>query len=225
MFDKSSWKNLLAKARKGDAIAQNEVGDHFSFGFKTSANKIIVRQSLTSAFAWYERAAKQDVVEALTNLADFLSEGKGCEKDINKAVDYYLLAIQKGSSRAALNLGTVYRDKGNFTKAFEYYLLADKLNNVDYSFTIGLCYYYGLGVSIDKEIACKHFLKVSGNKAQAHTQYEVDEANYILGVSYLTGEGVNKSLQKARAFLTLANQDNDHRSAKELLFIIGQTKY
>ena len=221
MLDKTSWKDLLSKARKGDAIAQNEVGDYFSFGFKTITKKLIVKQNFSSAFLWYQKAAVNGIVDALTNLADFLSEGKGCEKDLVKAIENYILAIDKGSSRAALNLGTIYRDKGNFKKAFEYYSLADKMDKADYSFTVGLCYYYGVGVSIDTAIACKHLLKVSVDNLQRHTQYEIDEANYILGRSYLTGEGVKKSLEKSRSFLTLANTDNDHRSAKEILFIVG----
>lgn len=224
MLGKNSWKGLLIKARKGDANAQNEVADIFSFGLKTTTNEIIVRQNFSSAFSWYEKAARNGIVDALTNLAGFLSEGKGCEKDINKAIENYLLAIDKGSSRAALNLGTIYRDKGNFKKAFEYYSLADNMDKADYSFTVGICYYYGIGVSVDKLIACKHFHKVSVDKLQRHTQYEIDEANYLLGLSYLTGEGVKKSIDKSRTFLKLANADNDHRSSEQILFIIGQNQ-
>ena len=223
MFDKTSWKNILAKAKNGDVVSQNEVGDYYSFGLKTKTNEVIVRQNLSSAFSWYKKAAMNGVADALTNLADFLSEGKGCEKDIPKAIENYLLAIDKGSSRAALNLGIIYRDKGDFKKAFEYYALADKMDNAYYSFTVGLCYYYGIGVSVDKKNACKHFLKVSVDKLQRHTQFEIDEANYFIGLSYLTGEGIRKSLEKARAFLKLANKDSDHRSAEQLLFIIGNS--
>lgn len=225
MLDKISWKHLLAKARRGDAAAQREVADYFSFGFKTNTKEVIVRQNLSSAFSWYKKAAMNGIVEALTNLADFLNEGKGCKKDICSAIENYLLAIGKGSSRAAFNLGTIYRDRGDLEKAFEYYSLADKMDDADYSITVGLCYYYGVGVSIDKRIACKHLLKVSADKMQKHTPYEIDEANYILGLSYLTGDGVKKSLEKSRTFLKLANMDNDHRSAERLLFIIGQSKH
>jgi uncharacterized protein len=221
MLDKTSWKDLLAKAKNGDAIAQNEVGDYFAFGHKTKANEIIVRQNSSSAFSWYEKAAMNGVADALTSFADFLSEGKGCEKDITKAIDNYLLAIEQGSSRAALNLGIIYRDKGEFKKVFEYYCLADKMDKADYSFTVGLCYYYGIGVTVDKEMACKYFLKVSVDKLQRHSQYEIDEANYFIGLSYLTGEGIKKSLEKSITFLKLANKENDHRSAEQLLFKIG----
>jgi hypothetical protein len=53
-------------------------------------------------------------------------------------------------------------------------------------------------------------------------QYAVDEANYFLGKIYLDGEIVEKSIIKARTFLQLANADDDHRSAHELLMIIGK---
>ena len=43
MLDKTSWKGLLSKAKNGNAIAQNEVGDYFAFGFKTKTNKVIVK--------------------------------------------------------------------------------------------------------------------------------------------------------------------------------------
>jgi uncharacterized protein len=224
MLDKVFWKNLLSRAKKGNANAQYEVGDHYSFGSKTKSNKVIVKKDFFSAFFWYEKAAMNGVIEAQTNMADFLSEGKGCKKDINKAIENYQLAIDKGSSRAALNLGTVYRDAGNFKKAFEYYSLANKIDKVNYSFTVGLCFYYRVGVPIDRAVACKYFIKVSVDKLQRHTQYEIDEANFLLGLSYLTGDGVKKSLEKSRAFLKLANTDNDHRSAEQILFIIGQTK-
>ncbi len=222
MLDKTAWKDLLSKAKNGDGVAQNEVGDYYSYGLKTNTNEAIVKQNFSSAFSWYQKAAENGVVDALTNIADFLSEGKGCEKDIPKSIKIYLKAIDRGSSRAALNLGTIYRDKGNFKKAFEYYSLADKIDNTDYSFTVGLCFYFGVGVPIDRVTACKHFLKVSKDKLQRQTQYEIDEANYLLGLSYLTGDGVKKSIAKSKQFLEFADIDHDHRSAEQLLFIVGK---
>src|SRR5690606_5230761 len=164
---------------------------------KSTKDEIIVKQNFSSAFTWYEKAAENGIINSITNLADFLSEGKGCKRNKDKAVEKYLLAIEKGSSRAAFNLGTIYRDDGNFKKAFEYYSLANKLDKGDYSLIIGLCYYYGVGVSVDKKLACKHFHMVSDDKQQRHAQYEIDEANYILGLSYLTGDGVKKSIEKS----------------------------
>jgi len=53
-------------------------------------------------------------------------------------------------------------------------------------------------------------------------RYEVDEANYIIGLLYLEGEVIERSLETARRYFELANIDEDHQSAKEILYILGR---
>ena len=55
-------------------------------------------------------------------------------------------------------------------------------------------------------------------------EYEVDEANYLIGRIYLEGEVVEQSIETARHYLELADKDGDHRSAQEVLTIIGRKK-
>jgi TPR repeat protein len=220
--DKKSFDKLLTKAKSGDANAQFNVADIYSDGLKSKSNKIIVKQNHTLAYNWTEKAAANGDISALNNLGNFLCDGLGCKKDINKAIEIYKQAISKGDSSSANNLATIYRDKGDYKTAFQYHLLAEKIAKINYSFVVGLCYYTGLGVSIDKAKACKIFLKVSADKQNYQSQYERDEANYYLGLSYLTGDGVKKSLATARKYLKLADKDNDHRSSEELLIILGR---
>lgn len=49
--------------------------------------------------------------------------------------------------------------------------------------------------------------------------YDIQEAAYILGTIYLSQES---NIDKARYYLSIANEDNDHNSAQELLNIIGR---
>ena len=221
-MDKISWKALQAEAKNGEPSAQYHVAEFLATGYRTEENRVLIRQNITAAFSWYEKAAMKGDIDATERLADLLSAGQGCDKDINRAIELYKVAIEEGSSMAALNLGATYRDQGNYKKAFEYYCLAAKMDGVDYSFQVGLCYYYGVGVPADKKTACRHFSDISISGIGSHSGYEVDEANYLLGLSYLTGEGVQKSIKKATDYLKLANTDNDHRSAQQLLFIINQ---
>ena len=58
-----------------------------------------------------------------------------------------------------------------------------------------------------------------------NSQYEIDEANYYIGKIYLEGEIVEQSIEKAGYYLELADSDGDHRSAQELLLIIGRSKF
>lgn len=97
-----------------------------------------------------------------------------------------------------------------------------QMSRSDYSFTVGHCYYYGIGVQQDRSIAVRHFRKVSADKLNLHCDYDRDLANYYLGLSYLTGDGFNRSLKLARKFLEMANADNDNENAKSLLDIIGR---
>ena len=52
--------------------------------------------------------------------------------------------------------------------------------------------------------------------------YEVNEANFLLGQIYLSGKHVVKDIDIARKYLLLADIDKDHLLAQELLIIIGR---
>ena len=83
-----------------------------------------------------------------------------------------------------------------------------------------MCYYYGVGVAKNKLKAFRFFKKLlkPGNLLNG---YETNEANYLIGKMYLDGEVVKRSLTKARYYLLLANEDGDHHSAEQILWIIG----
>lgn len=60
-------------------------------------------------------------------------------------------------------------------------------------------------------------------KREDCTAYEYQEANYLLGKIYLEGDLKEMNLSKAREYLQLANEDEDHLSAKQLLLLIGKS--
>ncbi|MEP6610379.1 MAG: hypothetical protein ABJA76_00790, partial [Mucilaginibacter sp.] len=145
-----------------------------------------------------------------------------CDKNIGFAIELYKKGIDNGSGIAANNLGTIYRDKQDYKTAFELYQLAQTLSKSN-SLTLAQCYYWGVGTEKDIKKAYDILLKISqGPLNPYNNQYEIDEANYLLGRIYLDGDVVEKSIEKARHFLMLADTDNDHRSAQELLIVIGR---
>jgi len=85
---------------------------------------------------------------------------------------------------------------------------------------LALCYYYGIDTVEDKNKAMEIFINISNDNMNC--QYDIDEANYYLGKIYLEGKIVAKSLEKARYYLKIANTDNDHNSANNLLLLIGR---
>lgn len=224
MPSKSAWNALLARARKGDATAQLDVADAYAAALDEKPAVAPARQSDTIAFKWYGKAAVNGNIEALKILADFVSEGRGCTQDIPRAIRLYLKAVDAGSAMAAYNLGVTYRDLGEQEQAFRYYQLAAVLEKQEHSFQTGLCHYYGIGTVLDRALACRIFEAVSNGTLGNQTGYDTDEANYLLGISYLNGDGVPASTDRAREFLHLANADGDHRSAEQVLHLIGWQK-
>ena len=201
----------------------NKVAYYYKEGLSIE-NIEIVRIDKHQAFNWTKKAYEKGDLEAIELYADYLTERENrvCEVDIELGIELYEKCILNGSSRATYNLGLTYRSKQQFEKAFELYEKANKSEDFYQELTVGLCHYYGIGVKKDKLKALELFLSIN---EMYNSQYEIDEANYLIGEIYLQGEVVDQDLEKARHYLELADADQDHRSAQELLIIIGRTKY
>lgn len=188
---------------------------------------IIVEVDYEKSFHWYQQAMMRGNLDATLRLADFLSEGIGCDNDIEKAIVLYLKCIEKGMSAAANNLATIYRDNGDFPNSFKYYSLANDLMSKEYgkntySIEVALFNLYGIGVkqSINTGIEILENLISSNNDYSC--QSDIAEANYLLGSFYLQGLNVDKDINKARSYLLNADIDGDHPSAQSLLLLIGR---
>jgi len=210
------WNSLLVKAENGDSNAQNEVASYYENGLIVD-NAVIVEIDKQLAFDWTQKSYESGDIEGIESYANYLSDEKYkyCEKNVDLAMQLYERAMNAGSSSAAHNLGIEYRNKQNFGRAFELY---SKAND---ELTIGLCYYYGIGIEKNKVKALEIFNVI--NKG-CNTGYEINEANFMIGKIYLEGEVVERSIEKARYFLELADNDGDHRSAQEILIVIGRQK-
>lgn len=212
--DQKDWQQLLQLAEGGDAKAQYDVALHYEYGVIIEDQEIVPIDNKLG-YKWAKKGHENGNIEATVLYANYLSDGKHCAKNTKKAMKLYEEAMKAGSLSAAHNLGTEYRDLHDFKTAFSLYK-KDKTN-----FSIGVCYYYGIGVKQDKLKALKFFKKLL-KQGDCLNGYETDEANYLIGRLYLEGEVVKQSLKKARHYLTLADQDYDHRSAQEILGVIGR---
>ena len=216
------WNSLLKKAESGDSDAMNEVAFWYENGLTIDKIEIVQIQPKL-AFEWTKKSYENGNLEGIEKYADYLSNGEYlyCEKNIELAMQLYEKAMKEGSTTAAHSLGIEYRNKQNFQKAFEFYNKSNASSEFFSELSIGLCYYYGIGTTKDKVKALEIFEKIEIGK---NSEYEVDEANYLIGKIYLEGEIVEQSIDKARQYLELADKDGDHRSAQELLMIIGRKK-
>ncbi len=216
------WMALLGKAECGNGEAMNEVAFLYENGLTIDGIEV-VKPDPQSAFNWTKKSYENGNLDGLINYAHYLSDGTYlyCEKNIEFAMQLYEKAMNEGAVLAIHSLGIEYRNKQNFKRAFELYLKASASSAFFPELSIGLCYYYGIGTQKDKLMALNLFKSV---KMDRNSEYEVNEANYLIGKIYLEGEVVEQSIDTARHYLELADKDGDHRSAQEILMVIGRKK-
>ncbi|MEL6700024.1 MAG: tetratricopeptide repeat protein [Bacteroidota bacterium] len=217
--NQAEWDQLLLEAEKLDPKAQYEVGQGYDWGIMVDEVELVV-QDKEKAYFWYRKSSEHGNLEATVRLADYLSEGEGCELDIDQAIELYQRAIAEGSSIAAFNLGTIYRDQGEYEKAYQSYCVSSRLSGVAV-IEVAYCQYYGVGVEKNRVAAYQTFQTVSEDESRSQSPHDRDQANYYLGKMSLEGEVVDRSISAAKMYLDQANKDDDHDLARDLLFVIG----
>lgn len=221
---KKDWANLLKNIDSVDNDTLFDIACHLENGLMVDG-KLIVRENPKKAFKIYEKAYQNGDLNAMIRMADYYSEGQFCKINLDLAIQLYNKGIERGSGMAAHNLATVYRDMGNFTKAFELYQVAKNLDDLS-SIDLGYCYYYGIGTEVNRLLAFEIFQQIADDSSiYDNSEIEVEHANLLLGIIYLEGQIVEKSIDKAREYLERANLENDSLFANDLLLMIGKSSY
>ena len=98
---KKTFEGYKAKAEKGDALAQTNLGNSYRNGEGVAENQV-------QAVSWYRQAAEQGFAPAQTNLGHCYRNGEGVAKDFVQAVSWYRKAAQQGVPLAQTSLGHCY---------------------------------------------------------------------------------------------------------------------
>jgi TPR repeat protein len=94
--------SLRARARRGDAQAQFDLGACYRFGQGVPKNEV-------EAVRWYRKAADQGYDKAQYNLGVCYDAGTGVAKDHEEAARWYRRAAYQGHGKAAYNLAVDYK--------------------------------------------------------------------------------------------------------------------
>lgn len=90
---------MVAAAKAGHAKAQNAMG-----------LMLVEKQEWNKAFHWFEKAAKQGLLDAKENLAYVLFNTWHMEKDLIRAFSLFKETAETGYPHAMCNLGMMYQD-------------------------------------------------------------------------------------------------------------------
>lgn len=182
----SAYSQYIEAAKRGDAMAQNEIGLCYD-------NGLGVQQDQQQAFQWYSKSAAQNFALAQYNLGCCFYYGRGVNLDYAQAIAWFRKAADQNLSNAQYNLGCCFMNgqgiTQNHTMALYWFKKAAEQNLPIAMYNVGLYYYQGYGVEKDFEKALSYYQKAADlGHAPAFNN---------LGVCYKTGIGVPKDLAKA----------------------------
>lgn len=207
-------------ANKGDNIAQYYLGIFYEQGYSVKPNmeeslkwleksadagNVDAIQYMSSLYEKGVYLNAQEVLKWLTHaiscnnswayyrLALMYYHGRGCTKDIDKAIEFLYVSADMGYLESQYMLGKLF-EKGdvitcNFGEAYKWYHKAAERKQVDSQFALGTFYELGKGVSVNYEKAAKWYRMAS---EQGHLK-----AKFSLGRLYEMGKGLQQSYKDA----------------------------
>ena len=141
-----------AKADKGDARAQWQLGEIYSRGQAVAG-------SYKEAAKWYRLAAEQGNPDAEAALAELYQAGQGVSRDLQEASRLFRRAAAKGNIRAEYSLGFMYETGRGLpqdqVQAAYWYGLAAQHGEALAQYDLGQRYDLGVGLPVDKVEALK----------------------------------------------------------------------
>ena len=212
---KSGWRRHIAmlkrRADSGDFAAMTDLGLNLLEGIQDRRGRSLVQRNPAAALVWLRLAADRGDATAAVTVGYAYDVGLGTRADVELAIRWYRRAARAGSSMAASNLATVYRDLGKPRLAFRWWMRAFDMGDGDAAVDVGYGYQYGIGTRKDpvrakqicrRAIASKHI-----------TQYQREAALYHLALQSLD-EGDRRS---AIRLLRTASVDEDYPEAAAVL--------
>ena len=208
--DRKLLADVRAKADKGDAVAQYNLGVCYRDGQG-------VDKDYVEAVKWYRKAAEQNVAEAQYSLGLCYANGRGVEKDDVEAARWTRKAAEQNLAQAQCNLGRCYlRGIGvekNDVEAARWIRKAAEQNVAEAQYTLGICCFYGTGVAENFVEAVKWYRKA------AEQNYASAQCN--LGDCYAKGQGVAKDEAEAVKWFRKAAEGGDVRALNGLAWILA----
>ncbi len=202
-----NFEELLAKAEKGDAEAQYQLGCCYYEGDG-------VEQNYEQAVYWWTKSAEQGNIDAQFNLGNCFYFGEGIEKNFKQAVNWYTKSAKHGDSYAQWYLGLCYKNgEGvgqNHKKAVYWFTKSAEQGNAYAQNSLGDCYYDGRGVEQNYEQAVYWFTK-SAKQDNASAQNS-------LGFCCEIGRGVEQNYEQAVYWFTKSAEQGDADAQRSLGF-------
>lgn len=168
---------------------------------KTNPNKVLDTESLLKAAKWRKQDAEATVKQALYDPSLFSKLMPTSEK-----VEEIAKQLPEYNKELYFVHGQLLENSKKNDEAFTYYLKSAHLGFDRAKTNVGICYFQGKGVSVNKEMAFNYFLEAA-NANQPRAQYN-------LSVMYEYGDGIERNLDAAQYWCYWA-AENGNQKAKD----------
>ncbi|MBR4824785.1 MAG: sel1 repeat family protein [Spirochaetaceae bacterium] len=210
--DIEAFKWYEKSATQGNANAQHELGEIYLSGYRG------VTRNYEKALSWYEKAAKQGNPDFQSQLGR-IYHCVVTEPDFAKAFEWYKKAAEQGDSCAQSDLGDMYYYgeyvEQNYAEAAKWY---KKSYDLDAKFRLGNIYHmeqnyvkslewYGKTIKLGDDLGLFHSVN--------------DNAKFMVGIMYYSGEGIEQNYEKAFRLL----KDAAEQGVYDAYPIIGDMYY
>ena len=206
--DAVKFQQTKARAEKGEAAAQSELGLMYDLGQGVAPDR-------AAAVKWLRQAAEQGQAGAQLLLGVHYQNGDGVRQDHVEAVKWLRQAAAQGGAAAQYSLGVCY-DRGygvrqDDAEAVKWYRKAAAQGDAMAQYNLGVCYARGRGVAQDYIEAAKWYLKAA--------EQDVLAAEYNLGLCFHDGRGVTRSYPEAVKWFRKAADQGDAAAEYDLGFM------
>lgn len=189
--DTKSAKILLQNAIKhGNGDACDDLGQWYSAG----KNGVEIDEK--KAAEYFIKAYKYHSTNGSVNAGTTYLTGRGCDQNLQKCIECWEWAAERGSSEAAYRLFNIYSDrtpKFDLNRARFYIEKAAKLGNASACYVLGKNYYYG--TDLCKEDVPLAFSYIKKAADQGHY-----EACYFVSQMYERGQGCEVNMKLAKEY-------------------------
>jgi len=170
-----------------------------------------VNKDSKKAFEWFLKSANNGDASAQVLIGMMYAEGNGTDKNLKESTKWFRKSAVQGNREAQAFLGQAYLYGDgvpmNYSEAEKWLTLAADGGFAYAQRDLG---FLSLKTNTDESIrkAIKYF-KMAAEQGEPESQF-------ILGVAYKSGEGVDKDYQKAKKYLTEAKNKGIEKAGIEL---------
>lgn len=187
---------------------QNNTGALYRIGFAYS-DGVMGKNLEKECIPYYEAAIELKDPDSAIQLGIIYEYGEELvEKDSEKALYYYNLAIQYGRTDGYYYVGNIYKKRNQFEKAMDYYEQAVDNKEFNSALELGIMYEDGIGCEKNYENAAYYYALAYDNN--------IKNSGYFLGRLFFFGSGVE--VDDIRAF-NLFKEESDNGSNMANLYL------